>query len=68
MDKVTTLMLIGATLAVAVFAGWRGGRAWDPARGVRMVPWRFIMMVAGAVVFYLLVHLAVLFGAPQRPI
>lgn len=68
MDKTATLITIGVTLAVGVFAGWRGARPWDPRGRVRMVPWRFIMTLAGAAAFYLLIHLAALMGAPQpRP-
>ena len=67
MDMTTTLALIGAALALAVFAGWRGARPWDPRRGVRMIPWRLIMLLAGTGIFILLVHLGTLLGVPQRP-
>lgn len=60
-----TLIALGAALALAVFAGWRGARPWNPAVGeVRMVPWRLIMVLAGAAVFVLAVHLGALLGAP----
>lgn len=62
-----TLALIVAFLALAVFAGWRGSLPWDPSKGVRMAPWRLIMLLAGAAVFVLGVHLAALLGAPQPP-
>ncbi|WP_426029175.1 hypothetical protein [Brevundimonas sp. TWP2-3-4b2] len=62
-----TLALIGATLALAIFAGWRGARPWDPRRGVRMIPWRLIMLLAGTGIFILLIHLGTLLGVPQRP-
>ena len=67
MDMTLTLALIGATLALAIFAGWRGARPWDPRRGVRMIPWRLIMLLAGTGIFILLVHLGTLLGVPQRP-
>lgn len=67
MDLTLTLALTGAAIALAVFAGWRGARPWDPRRGVRMTPWRLIMLLAGAGVFILVVHLGALLGAPQRP-
>ena len=67
MDMTTTLALIGAALALAVFAGWRGARPWDPRRGVRMMPWRLIMLLAGTGIFILLIHLGTLLGVPQRP-
>ncbi|MDP3802600.1 hypothetical protein [Brevundimonas sp.] len=61
-----TLALIVAALALAVFAGWRGSRPWDPRRGVRMIPWRFVMLLAGAAVFILAIHVGTLLGVPQR--
>ncbi len=67
MDMTLTLALIGAALALAVFAGWRGARPWDPSRGVRMIPWRLIMLLAGTGIFILLIHLGSLLGVPQRP-
>jgi len=62
-----TLALMAAGLVLTVFAGWRGSRPWDPRRGVRMAPWRFIMLLSGAAVFLLVIHLGALMGAPQRP-
>ncbi|HEY0600071.1 hypothetical protein [Brevundimonas sp.] len=62
-----TLGLTAAAIALAVFAGWRGARPSQPHLGVRMVPWRFIMILSAAVVVLLLVHLAALAGLPQRP-
>ena len=53
-----TLTLLAATIAVAVFSGWRGARPPDLSKGPRMVPWRFIMLVAGALAVLLLIHLA----------
>lgn len=67
MDLPLTLALTTAAVALAVFAGWRGARPWDPRGGVRMAPWRLIMLLAGAGVFILVVHLGALLGAPQRP-
>ena len=61
-----TLALLVAAVGLAVFAGWRGSLPWDPRRGVRMAPWRFIMLLAGAAVFILVIHLAALLGLPQR--
>ena len=61
-----TLTLIAAVLALAVFAGWRGARPSQPHLGVRMVPWRFIMVLGGTAVFLLLIHVGTLLGVPQR--
>jgi hypothetical protein len=67
MDMTLTLALTAAAVALAIFAGWRGARPWDPRRGVRMMPWRLIMLLAGAGVFILVIHMGALLGAPQRP-
>ena len=58
MDATLTLILLIASVAVVVFAGWRGSRPTDIMCGPRMMPWRFIMLVAGALTFLLLIHLA----------
>jgi len=67
MDMSLTLALTGAAVALAIFAGWRGARPWDPSRGVRMIPWRLVMLLAGTGVFILVIHLGTLLGVPQRP-
>lgn len=67
MDMTLTLALTAAAIALAIFAGWRGSRPWDPGRGVRMTPWRLIMLLAGAGVFILVIHIGTLLGVPQRP-
>ncbi len=67
MTLTTTLILAAAVLALAVFAGWRGALPSNPAKGVRMIPWRFIMVMSGAALMLLLIHVATLLGMPQRP-
>jgi hypothetical protein len=57
-----TLSLIGVFLAIAVFAGWRGAQPPNPLRGVRMAPYRLIMVTAAAAVLFLLVHVVNLLG------
>lgn len=57
-----TLILFAAFAALAVFAGWRGARPLDFARGPRMIPWRFIMLLATAAALPFLVHLVNLMG------
>lgn len=57
-----TLSLFAACVAVAVFAGWRGARPLDFAKGPRMIPWRFIMLLATAAALPFLVHLVNLLG------
>lgn len=60
-----TLSLLAAALVTAVFAGWRGGRPSDFLKP-RMVPWRFIMLLAGGLAFLLVIHLGTLFGLTPR--
>ena len=67
MSLSVTLALLAAVIALAVFAGWRGARPSQPHLGVRMIPWRFVMILAGAMAFLLIVHVAVLLGMPQPP-
>ena len=67
MSLTLTLALLTAALALAVFAGWRGSRPWDLTRDVRMIPWRFIMLLCGVAIMVLAVHLGALMGVPQRP-
>lgn len=66
MSLTVTLALIAAAVALTVFAGWRGARPWDPRQGVRMMPWRVIMLLSATAVFILIIHLAALMGMPQR--
>lgn len=65
MSMTLTLWLLAGALIVAVFAGWRGARPSNFLKP-RMVPWRFIMLLAGALVFLLLIHLGTLLGLTPR--
>ena len=58
----TTLAIAAALLSLAVFAGWRGARPSNPAKGPRMIPWRMIMLLSAACSIPLLVHLLNLLG------
>jgi len=49
-------------IALAALFGWLGARPPDPVRGVRMIPWRFLMVLSAAAAVLMLVHLANLFG------
>ena len=49
-------------LGLAVLFGWRGSRPPDVRRGRRMVPWRFLMLLAAAWVLRMVVHVANLMG------
>ena len=66
MDLRLTLILLAAGLALTVFAGWRGAQPPNLLKGPRMVPWRFVMVMAAALVLLLVIHLATLAGM-SRP-
>lgn len=66
MDLTLTLWLTALFGALTVLSGWRGALAPDPRRGVRMVPWRFLMVLSAGLSSLLLVHVvALLTGAPS---
>ena len=65
MSMTLTLSLLAGTLIVGGFAGWRGARPSDFLKP-RMIPWRFIMLMAGALAFLLLIHLGTLLGVTPR--
>ena len=60
-----TLIFLAIGIASTVFTGWRGARPTDLMKGPRMMPWRFLMLLSGAISFLLAVHLAALFGLTQ---
>lgn len=62
-----TLILLAASLALTLLAGWRGARPPDPRKGPRMIPWRFLMLAGAALALLLLIHLTTLFGAERAP-
>ena len=62
MDLELTLVLFVAAVAIAVASGWRGARPPNPHKGPRLLPYRFIMLLAAAVSLFLLIHLASLAG------
>ena len=51
---------LGAGLVVLF--GWRGARPPDVRRGPRLVPYRFLMLLAAAWVLLMVVHLVNLMG------
>lgn len=65
MTVTQTLMLLAACLAGTVFCGWRGARPSMPGK-VRMMPWRFLMLLGAFGVVVCLIHL-VRAGAPPSP-
>lgn len=62
MDLTVTLFATLAMAGLAVFAGWRGSRPPDLLKGVRMIPWRGVMVTASLGTLVLLVHVINLLG------
>ena len=62
MDFRTTLALLVFFVAASVFCGWRGSLHWNPTKGVRMIPWRPLMVASAAAALLMVVHLANLAG------
>ena len=59
-----TAVLAGICLAFAVFFGWRGARTARPHTEPRLVPWRFLMLIAFTGMVAMLVHLVNLIKDP----
>ena len=62
MDLGLTIALAASLIGLALLAGWRGARPPDLARGPRLAPWRFLMVLAALGAFVMLVHLVNLLG------
>ena len=62
MDLPTTLALLTAVAAFGAFCAWRGARPPNPHRGPRLIPYRFLMILCGALALYLAAHLLNLAG------
>jgi hypothetical protein len=60
MALVPTALLAASALALTVLFGWLGARPANPLRGPRLVPWRFLMLLAFLAMVLALVHLAAL--------
>jgi len=67
MPLIPTLISLAVVVGFGVFAGWRGARPPDLIRGPRLVPWRFLMIVAAAVALALIVHLVRLVAGAPHP-
>lgn len=62
MTLTMTLGLIGLFFAIGLFCAWRGAAPPNPHKGPRLVPYRFIMVLCGAIVLYLGAHVLNLMG------
>jgi hypothetical protein len=59
-----TATLAGVCFLLAVLFGWRGARASRPHTEPRLVPWRFLMLIAFTGMVAMLVHLVNLMREP----
>lgn len=57
-----TLIILVAAVAIGLFCAWRGAQPPDLMRGPRMIPYRFIMVMAAAFALVAVVHLFNLAG------
>lgn len=62
MDETTTLAVGAIAVLMTLFFGWRGALPPDFAKGPRLIPYRFLMMLSATGVLMMLVHLANLHG------
>jgi hypothetical protein len=54
---------VAALLGLAVFAGWRGMRPWDPRKGPRLMPWRWIMLLSVTAALLVLIQVSAMMQA-----
>jgi hypothetical protein len=57
-----TIAIALAAAALAALFGWLGARPFDPRKGPRLAPYRFLMLLCAAGVLIMLVHLVNLAG------
>lgn len=62
MSWTATLWTLGVSVALVLLFGWMGARPPDLKRGPRLLPYRFLMMLAGALALLMLVHVVNLLG------
>lgn len=65
MDWTWTIVALVACFALAALFGWRGAQPPDLHRGPRLIPYRFLMLIAALGVLLMLIHLASLAGLRQ---
>ena len=56
MNLAVTLVLAAVSLGVAILCGVLGARPARPNAGPRLIPWRFMMLLAFALMVAALVH------------
>ena len=59
-----TAALAAAFLVLTALFGWRGARTARPHQPPRLIPWRFLMLLAFTAMVAMLVHLVTLVREP----
>lgn len=62
MDEMTTLIVGAIAALLTLFFGWRGAMPPNFAKGPRLIPHRFLMLLSAAILLMMIVHLANLHG------
>jgi hypothetical protein len=62
MDWSATLIGLAVMVGLGLLCGWLGARPPNLSKGPRLIPYRFLMLLAGAGVMVLLAHLGTLSG------
>lgn len=60
MNLLITVSAAGAALALTILFGWLGARPARPLGPPRLVPWRWLMLLAFTALVAMLVHLVTL--------
>jgi hypothetical protein len=62
MSWTLTLTALAICCALGLLCGWLGARPPNLVKGPRLIPYRFLMLLAGAVAVMLLIHVKTLAG------
>lgn len=57
-----TLSIVGVSVLATGFAAWQSGRPRKDSLQAKWVPWRFVVLVSGAVLLLSVVHAMNLMG------
>lgn len=57
-----TLSFIAISLAATVLSAWQSGRPRKDSVNARWIPWRFVVLVSGAILLLAVVHAINLMG------
>ncbi len=61
-DWIITIAAFAAAVAVFGAAVWQSGRTRKDSLRARWIPWKFVVLLAGAIMVYAAVHMMTLLG------